>query len=109
VVTKLELDPTNTSTFKYHKLLKHVLDIAGSVNVLPLKNSEGPCMAVGVSHYAIPAGVQLLQMPVVVLPAIPSKETPAPLHTTEEIPITKAEYTITTDRDPIPSISHGKE
>jgi len=51
-------------------------------------------------HIAEAAGVPLPQMPVAIyLMAIPSEETPAPVHATEEIPITEADNTINRTMD----------
>jgi len=51
----------------------------------------------GVFCYQFPAGVPLQQMAVVLnLPAIPSKETPAPTLATEDMVITKAKKPINT-------------
>jgi len=99
-VKKLERDSRDPFMFKYVKLRNHVLDKCAPTNSLALLNSEGACKALGVSPYSIPVGVLLPQMPVVAnLPAIPNKETPAPVHIMEEISIAKAENTIYTKMD----------
>jgi hypothetical protein len=97
LVIKLELDPSDPSTFKYEKLQKHVLVEWMTADTLAILNSEAARTAPGVSPYSIPAGVPLPQMPVAVnLAAIPSEETLAPVQATEEIPIAKANSTIDT-------------
>ena len=99
-VMKLNLDPRDPSTFKYDKFPKHVLDKGATADALALQDLEGACTAPGVSPYSIPAGVPLLQMPVVAnLPAIPIEVTPAPSQAMEGIPIAKAENTIDTKMD----------
>jgi len=99
-VMKLGLDPRDPSTFNYDKLPKYVLDKCSTADALALLDSEDARTAPGVAPYAIPAGVPLPQMPVVVnLPAIPNEESQAPAPATEEIPITKAENTINTKMD----------
>jgi len=97
MVMKPEPVPRDPETFEYNKLRIHVLDKYVPSDALTLMDADGAHMAPGVSSYSIPAGVPLPQMAAVVnLPAIPSKETPAPAQAMEEIPITKADNTIDT-------------
>jgi len=100
VVKKFDLDRRDPSPFKYDMLQNHVLNTCATTEALARIKSDGASTAPGVSPYSIKAGVPLPQIPVVVNPpAIPSEETPIPVHVTEEVPITKALNTINTKMD----------
>jgi len=96
----LKQHPRDPSTFKYEKPRKHFFDKSVNADALTLQDSERAHTAPGVSPYSIPAGVSLLQLPVVItFPAISSEETLAPAQAMEDIPIAKTNNTIDTKID----------
>jgi len=77
---KLDHDPRDPSTFNYGKLWKHVLNICATSDAPALLETDRLRTGPGISLYSIPGGVPLPRIrELEKLPAIPNKETQAPL------------------------------
>lgn len=99
-VIKLDLDPRESSSFKYNEHSNYILEKCVTAQALVPCDLDGAITEPGVSPYSIPGAVPLQQMAVVVnLQAIPSKETPPPAHATEEISIANAKNTFDMTRN----------